>query len=90
METFVDDDAGYLEWNRTHFRGFVLNVNRTPTIKYLMLHRTPCATITGRPSKGDSWTHDPIKVCADTIGEIDEWSFSTTGSYPKRCDTCSP
>ena len=90
IEHFIDDDHGYVEWNRTHFHGFVLNSYRQPTARYLMVHRAHCRTITGTPANGRTWTHDPIKVCADSLAELDGWAVDRTGAQPTRCDTCTP
>jgi hypothetical protein len=49
MQRFVDDDRGYLDWLDHHPDGFVINTVRTPSAAYLMLHRSGCGTITGKP-----------------------------------------
>ena len=42
METFRDDDAGYLEWLASNPQGFVLNTHRNPHPNYLRLHTATC------------------------------------------------
>jgi hypothetical protein len=90
VERFIDDDPGYLAWNRTHSRGYLLNVSRTPNKNYVVLHKTTCSHISGRPSRGVSWTTDPIKVCAETKEELDEWAMATVGVNASRCGSCTP
>ena len=38
MVTFLEDDAGYLNWLNTHPDDFVLNTYRNLAPAYLMLH----------------------------------------------------
>jgi hypothetical protein len=35
MESFVDDDIGYLAWLAAHPDGFVMNADRDPAPTYL-------------------------------------------------------
>ena len=89
--TFADDDAGYEAWLHMHPRGFILNCERNPRAAYLMLHRAGCHTISGAPSAGVTWTAGGyIKVCADTLAELDSWAEGATSGLPQRCGTCAP
>jgi hypothetical protein len=85
---FRDDEAGYLAWIARHRQGFVLNANRSPTPRYLILHRASCWTITGRPSRGAVWTSAYLKVCADDEAAIERWAQETVGTPPRRCSHC--
>jgi len=38
-ESFIDADAAYLAWLRTHPRGYVVNSERKPRAAYVMLRR---------------------------------------------------
>ena len=72
MRMFEDDDAGYLGWIERNQHGFVVNTFRKPDPGYLMLHRTSCGTIRGKPARGERWTTgDFIRVCAETRADLD-------------------
>jgi hypothetical protein len=83
MEQFVDDDPGYLDWVARHPDDFVINTGRVLAPSYLMLHRTRCGTITGRPAGGTTFTGDYSKVC----GERDEMEAfaEQLGGHPQPC-----
>ncbi len=68
MQTFVDDDEGYLAWLRDHPGGYVVNADRPPNPSYLRLHRTTCRTISGQPASGRAWTVTSTKVCGERTG----------------------
>lgn len=53
MQPFEEDDTGYLMWVNDHPDGFVVNAERPPSPRYLMLHRVACSHIisAGRHSK---------------------------------------
>lgn len=55
-----------------------------------MLHRADCRTITGTPTRGDSWTTAYQKVCGETVGELDQWARDAPGGEVTRCGTCQP
>jgi hypothetical protein len=48
-----DEDVGYLAWLKSHPHGFIVNTTRKPDLRYLMLQRATCGTITGKPARGD-------------------------------------
>jgi hypothetical protein len=87
---FVDDEDGYVRWLREHPNGYVLNCDREPSDRYLVLHETDCRTISGEPSRGTTWTTAYAKVCASTQIDLVLWCQEITGSRPDRCGTCEP
>lgn len=84
VEQFLDDDAGYLAWLRSHPRGFVVNSHRKPTVWYLTLHRARC--IVRDPPR----TAEYRRTCADTAEELVEWAAASVGAEPTRCENCHP
>ncbi len=88
--TFKDDEAGYLDWVRRFKHGYVLNADRTPRAEYLILHRSTCGTITGKPARGEAWTKDFIKICSMSKSDLRDWAMQTTGGVPQPCGTCAP
>ncbi|MCP4303529.1 MAG: hypothetical protein GY788_01325 [bacterium] len=88
--TFVDDDQGYIWWRDSHPPGFVINHDRTPSKRYLVLHRASCGTMSGEPARGRSWTHAYGKTCSDSVSELLAWSRAATGEPPRACGICQP
>ena|SRR5579885_414303 len=89
--TFVDDDPGYHRWITSNPAGFVLNTSRTPSTRYLVLHRATCQTVTGVPARGATWTGgDYAKVCCFDRGTIVDWADDEVGAPPTVCGTCQP
>ena len=56
MEKFIDDDDGYKYWVRANRDGFVVNCERSLNPNNLVLHRASCRSITGTPTRGETWT----------------------------------
>jgi hypothetical protein len=90
MQTFVDDDQGYLQWIQASPRGFVINCMRTPSSGVLMLHKATCWTITGEPSRGRRWTDQYIKVCSLDKNELSQWARNEVGKEVRKCKICAP
>src|SRR5688572_604425 len=95
-QEFTDNDERYQEWLRLHPDGFVLNMRRTPSERYVVLHRARCSRIsayTGTALPGGFTEHDYIKVCAADAASLKEWiqtQFSPGSTYSSvRCH-CKP
>jgi hypothetical protein len=89
MHTFIDDDAGYVAWCQTHPDGFVVNTYRTPSTRYLKLHRATCAYITQLQAGAKRWTRDYAKVCALDAAELHTWAMHLGGTLD-LCPLCQP
>jgi len=85
---FVDDDAGFLAWLAAHPAGLVLNTERTPSARYLKLHRAACPTLAG--ATGKTWTVSYRRVCAGERAPLDAWAASEAGAAPDACKRCKP
>jgi len=90
VRRFSNDEDGYRLWQRSNASGYVLNCEPKPKASYVSLHRANCWTISGKPSRGSTWTKALIKVCAGTTTELDDWTKSATGVFPSRCGACQP
>jgi hypothetical protein len=91
IHIFEDDDAGYSAWVESHQHGFVVNTTRKPDPRYLILRRTSCGTICGKPALGDRWTTgDYIKVCSETRASLDQWARQIAGGELHPCGLCRP
>lgn len=89
--SFIDDDAGYLVWIAAHPGGYVLNHERKPSGRYLVLHRATCYTTAPRDA-GDprTWTIAYAKTCAASTADLDAWAATIAAARPKRCGVCRP
>ena len=90
MTTFIDDDRGHLTWVAQHPGGFALNTARKPTPEYLILHRAAYSTITGSPARGQFWTKDFIKHCAEHRTELRGFARVECGGEAQDCGVCQP
>jgi len=93
--SFVDDDAGFLAWMAEHRSGYVLNSHRTPSARYLKLHRAACSSIApgaeASTGAGDrSWTVTYRKVCATDLRALVDWGSAQVGVTPEPCKRCKP
>jgi hypothetical protein len=84
------NDRDYLRWVADHYRGYVINIQRTYNPRDARLHVAHCETITGAPARGDTFTGDWIKVCSESLAKLDDWAVQHTGSAVVRCGTCHP
>ena len=90
VRQFVDNDPGYEGWLESHPDGFVVNTYRTPHPSYLMLHRSTCRWISGVPPRGDRWTGDYAKVCAEDRADLERWARDEVGGTLRGCMKCQP
>jgi hypothetical protein len=87
VESFLDDDTGYFQWLTDHPDEFVLNAERKPAPTYLVLHRTSCHTISGKPARGSHWTRDYTKICGRRH-ELEEFARDNVGGEARTCGLC--
>jgi hypothetical protein len=87
MQRYTDDDDSYLSWIAQHPDGFVVNTDRNPNPNYLVLHRSTCRTISGRPSRGSSWTADYTKICGGRP-ELESWARNEIRAELRPCRIC--
>ncbi|BBY73559.1 hypothetical protein MPRF_04580 [Mycolicibacterium parafortuitum] len=89
-QEFRDDDAGYLQWLATHRDGFVINIARNRRAVDARTHRAQCRTISGNNPRGGPWTGPYVKVCADTLAELEHWAAGEViGETIRRCGICA-
>jgi hypothetical protein len=88
---FQDDDDAYLNWLSGHPDGFVLNCERHPKPDYLILHAASCHSITRLQPAARRWTKGYVKVCADTVADVEAWVRATVpDGSAVACPICSP
>jgi hypothetical protein len=88
MEIFIDDNAGYEQWFKSHRDGYVVNAPRTPThAGALMLHTATCGHITGTDLNYTSKLY--YKVCARDKAKLEAWARTQIRPL-QPCQTCAP
>jgi hypothetical protein len=90
IRSFLDDDAGYLDWARQHGHGFVVNADRTLSPHSLMLHRATCSSIGGPAGDGRTRTANYRKVCGPDADALLDWCRTDIGIDPPSCRHCHP
>jgi hypothetical protein len=89
MMEFSHNDAGYVEWVRQHPQGYVVVSWNPPRSNYLSLHRADCHCIDpAQAHHVENWTHSYIKVCADTIEELQDWAANQFGEEHRSLTSC--
>jgi len=96
VQVFDKEDGPYLRWMDAHPTGFVLNIERRPGSKIMVLHKSKCGHIASYASgyKENPFTgQDTIKVCSETIDELRHWirsERSASEGFSHYCRSCSP
>ena len=86
-------DEEYQQWIKENLVGFVLNTNKTPTSKYMCLHTNKCFSITELSSsatEGAFTKNSYIKVCANSIQDLEKWLTDNDLMLSKECQHCNP
>ena len=84
VTVFDGDEGAYQGWLAAQGgRGYVINIFRSLNLKDSKLHCSDCGSISD--STTPYVTGDYVKVCADRLDELDEWSVREVGSKIDRC-----
>ena len=86
--TFVDDEAGYLNWLESNPAGFVINAYRKPTASYMVVHRAVCGHMNSE--NRTNYTKDYSKACSNDINQLLDWFRKRVGANPRQCPVCKP
>jgi hypothetical protein len=84
-----DNDA-YLRWTAMHSAGYVINIQKSLNPGDARLHRASCHWINGSPPRGDGFIGSYIKVCSDSLADLNAWASGRAGSTIRPCGTCRP
>ena len=87
---FRHDDPGYRAWLATHPDGYVINIARGHNATTARVHHADCRTINGQNPHGGAWTGRYVKVCAQHLAELLQWTSDHVGKPIPRCGTCHP
>jgi len=92
-QLFERDDE-YLAWAKDNPTGYVLNVNRSLSGRYLILHSAACGTILeGKYAAGALTERNYRKVAAATEKDLLKWIKShvpESDGFTRRCSRCAP
>ncbi len=94
METFYDNENGYLRWVNANSAGYVLNCYKATSKSGgpWMLHRADCSTIRNNEN---FTTGQYYKACSGNKEELIQWADKerTEKGYDtevERCTKCNP
>jgi len=82
---FRDRDADHLSWVAMHRSGYVINIGRSGRGS-AVIHDASCGTITSRAPFTDS----DMKVCSESLGQLDASAVRQNGIVAQRCGICHP
>jgi hypothetical protein len=89
MQTFENDDEGYLKWVDANPTGFVINAERRQYGEApYMLHRANCTFITTR-ERTNYTTTTYKKICSLDKQELIAWWRKYSSRY-QECKFCKP
>lgn len=84
------DNDSYLRWTAMHADGYVINIQRSLNASDARLHRASCHWINGAPPRGHGFVGSYIKVCSDSLADLDSWVSDQVRSQIRPCGTCRP
>lgn len=88
VESFRDDEAGYLGWIDCNPGGYVVNVDEPHSMsQYPMVHSASHKAISSS-SRSNFTTGRYLKFCSDSLEELELWSKKTYGCRLVRCAQC--
>ena len=86
---FFEDDSANLELLHKNPRGSVLNVRKSPSSGYAVVHSAHCKLIRSERVKTGVYTERGYrKFCEISIPGLSDWITSrmnSTATFPKRC-----
>jgi hypothetical protein len=88
MQTFINNDDGYLAWVHSNPTGFVANVDQPQYVKqYPMVHRASHKAVT-TSKRGNYTTARYYKVCSTDLAVLEAWSKATFNKKLTYCKSC--
>lgn len=88
-----ENDAAYLEWLARNPDGYVVNVRRTFSPNYVVLHRATCTHVSMLRESGAYTERGYRKFCGATYPDAQEAPTRCgrgTDSFTTRCSHCRP
>ena len=92
MIIYLDEERAYVSWHtRHHDNGYVLDAQRKPTQRNMVVHRASCPQMKTNPRRRSNWTTGQhLKACSESLAELITWAYNATGSNPCLCPDCRP
>ena len=90
---FFENDAAYVDWLARNPDGYVVNVRRTWSSSYVVLHRARCPHVSMPREPGAYTERGYRKFCGTTYPDAQEAPTRCgrgTDSFTTRCSHCSP
>ena len=90
---FFEEDVAYRDWLARNQAGYVVNVRRTLSPNYVVLHRATCPHISMPREPGAYTERSYRKLCGETLADVLEaptWCSRARGAFTKWCFHCDP
>ena len=85
---FRDDDNGYMEWRAKHPDGYVINIHQSYSPIDAHLHDASCSTLITPIEGGLKLTNQYVKVCGETLAEVEDWAADHVSEAISPCGIC--
>lgn len=85
---FRDDDNGYMEWRVKHPDGYVINIHQSYSPIDAHLHDASCSTLITPIEGGLKLTNQYVKVCGETLAEMEDWAADHVSEAISPCGIC--
>ena len=85
---YRDDDDRYRGWLTMNPRGYVINIQRNHSPVEAFLHDADCSDLTAQLNRDVSLTGPYVKVCGDTLPEVEQWAADNVDGPVAPCGHC--
>jgi hypothetical protein len=89
VETFVNDELGYLSWVHENPNGFIVNYLEADTQapKYPMIHRATHKALWS-PTRTNYTISGYLKACSNDVHELRSWATNLLRKELTPCSVC--
>jgi hypothetical protein len=88
VHVYRDDDDGYRDWLKKYPGGYVINIPRNYSPNEAHLHDASCSTLTAQLDRDVCLTGPYVKVCGQTLAEVERWPTHNGCGPVEPCGFC--
>jgi hypothetical protein len=81
-------DDEYRAWLIKNPGGYVINIQRSHNPADARLHDADCTALTGQLDLDVKLTGQYVKVCGNTLTEVEDWAAKHIGDSVPPCERC--
>jgi hypothetical protein len=88
IERFDKREAEYVLWVQSHPDGYVANLDRAGSrVEYPMVHAASHKVVSS-PLRTNYTDGDYIKVCSESLDDLEKWALATARRRLTHCRVC--